>query len=530
MKIVICENYADMSKKAAEAVAAQIKTNPSSVLGFATGSTPIGLYENLVGMYNEKKISFKDITTFNLDEYYPIDDEDEQSYHYFMKENLFGKVDLDPSKIHFPSGKADNPVAECAAYENAIAKSGGIDLQILGIGRNGHIGFNEPDASLNTKTHITDLTSDTIDANSRFFDSKDSVPTRALTMGISTILGSKKIILLASGRSKHAAIAGLLSNEITTSNPSTMLKLHPDVTLICDIDAFYDVKVGVDIGGMSVKMGVVVNGKIIDRKNVAVNASSTGMSIADAIGDTCKTFMSKYSVGQIGIGTPGIIKNGRITAANLPFDNFDLGGILAKKLKVPVKIENDANCAALGEVVSGAGAGADNMILVTLGTGVGAGIIINKHIYSGTGAAGEVGHMIINEGGEECPCGSKGCFERYASVTALINQTAEAANENPGSILAECAKDGVGGKTLFEAMRRGCTVAEAVFDRYTDYLATGLNNLIKLFAPQMILISGGISNEGDTLIAPLQKKLGNECVIKTAELKNDAGIIGAAAL
>lgn len=238
MKTIVCENYDEMSKAAAKIVAERITSTPSCVIGFATGSTPVGLYENLVKMYNEKKISFKGVTTFNLDEYYPIKDENDQSYHYFMKENLFGKVDIDYAKVHFPSGEAADPVKECALYEAEIEKCGGIDLQILGIGRNGHIGFNEPAPVLEGRTHITDLTADTIDANSRFFDSRDSVPTRALTMGMLTILETRKIIILASGASKHEAVAGLISSGITTSNPSTMLKFHPDVTLICDRAAY----------------------------------------------------------------------------------------------------------------------------------------------------------------------------------------------------------------------------------------------------------------------------------------------------
>jgi glucosamine-6-phosphate deaminase len=173
-----------------------------------------------------------------LDEYYPIDPTNSQSYRYFMNKQLFDRIDIDKANTYVPDGTAADPAAESKRYEELISKLGGIDLQVLGIGMNGHIGFNEPDDSLNTKTHLTDLTESTITANSRFFESEDDVPKQAITMGISTILSAKKIILLASGKEKRQAISALLRDEINTEIPATMLKVHPDVVLICDREAY----------------------------------------------------------------------------------------------------------------------------------------------------------------------------------------------------------------------------------------------------------------------------------------------------
>ncbi len=531
MNVIICKDYDEVSVKAAEIFKRQINGKPNSVLGLATGSTPIGMYNCLADMYSKGEIDFSQVTTFNLDEYYPISQDNEQSYHTFMNNNLFGKINIDASRIHIPNGETTNPAAECEAYEKEIARHGGVDLQILGIGRNGHIGFNEPGDRLNTKTHITALSSDTIDANSRFFESSDKVPTHALTMGISTIMSSKKIILLASGHSKHNAIKELLSNGITTDNPATMLKMHPDFTLICDSAAYSDIHIGIDIGGMSTKIGVVDNNEIIDRCDVEITAGQTAEDITDAMAEVCLDFAARYDVQSIGVGTPGIIAHGKVWATNLPFCGFRLADELSSRVKLPVSVENDAACAALGEQIAGAGAGAENMLLVTIGTGIGAGIIMNGKIYSGCGAAGEVGHMCIDINGIECPCGRHGCWEQYASVTALKNQTAAAAKAHPESILGKlCRESAISGKTAFKAADMGCETAREVLDNYFNYLAAGLNNLIKIFDPQTVLISGGISNEGDNLIIPLNKRLAPFSAVKIAELKNDAGIIGAAAL
>ena len=239
MRISICENYCEMSKEAAKLIASQINLKPDCVLGFATGSTPIGMYHELCEMYKKGEIDFSSVTSFNLDEYYPIKKSNPESYNYYMWDNLFSHVNINPQKIHIPDGETLDPDKECEDYENAIAHCGGIDLQILGIGRNGHIGFNEPNDSLDTKTHVTYLTESTLSANSRFFASIDEVPKKAITMGVSTILKSKKIVMLVSGSSKHHVIKELLSEKVNTAVPATLLNIHRDVVVICDKEAYY---------------------------------------------------------------------------------------------------------------------------------------------------------------------------------------------------------------------------------------------------------------------------------------------------
>ena len=240
MRFLICENYEEMSREAAKLIAAQIKEKKNSVLGLATGSTPVGMYRILAEMNKKKEISFKNVTSFNLDEYYPLDADNPQSYHYFMKENLFSKIDINPENTYILDGTSENTEEECKNYEQLIADKGGIDMQVLGIGQNGHIGFNEPDATLNSETHLTSLTENTIEANSRFFDDIEKVPKKALTMGMGTILKARKIILLANGEAKHNIVSELLNGEISTDVPASMLKLHSDVILICDKSAFFD--------------------------------------------------------------------------------------------------------------------------------------------------------------------------------------------------------------------------------------------------------------------------------------------------
>ena len=226
-----------MSAVAAKAVANLIKKKPNCVLGLATGSTPEGMYAQLVDMYEAGAISFSKVTSVNLDEYYPLEPENSQSYRYFMNHKLFDHVDIDKKKTFVPNGLAKDPEAEGKAYDEMIEKLGGVDLQILGIGRNGHIGFNEPDTYLIPGTHVTDLTPSTIEANARFFASEADVPKQALTMGIGTILSAKKILLLVSGKDKAAAVARLLEGKITTECPASFLALHSDVTLIVTEDA-----------------------------------------------------------------------------------------------------------------------------------------------------------------------------------------------------------------------------------------------------------------------------------------------------
>ena len=230
MRFIVCEDYDELSKKAAEFVSAQIMLKPNCNLGLATGSTPIGMYKNLVDM----NLDFSEVTTFNLDEYYPILRSNPQSYHYFMTEHLYKWVNLKKDHIFIPNGETKDPAQECIDYEKAIAEHGGLDLQILGIGQNGHIGFNEPSATLNSYTHITDLTQNTIEANSRFFNSIDEVPTKALTMGIATIMRANRILLLASGKEKARVVQALKGNMIDPEIPATILAAHNNVTVIAD--------------------------------------------------------------------------------------------------------------------------------------------------------------------------------------------------------------------------------------------------------------------------------------------------------
>ena len=238
MKLIVCKDYDEMSAAAADILAGVMKANPACVLGLATGSTPVGMYKKLIEMNKAGEIDFSGVTTVNLDEYYPISPENDQSYRYFMNENLFDHVNIDKTRTFVPDGQAADPAAACDAYEEIVAKVGAADVQVLGIGQNGHIGFNEPAQALELRTHVTDLTESTIKANARFFASEADVPTKAMTMGIGTIMNAKKIIILANGVAKHAAVAKMLEGKLDTSCPATMLNLHRDVTVICDEMAY----------------------------------------------------------------------------------------------------------------------------------------------------------------------------------------------------------------------------------------------------------------------------------------------------
>ena len=238
MRVIICDNYEEVSKEAAKIFAAQVYMKPDSVLGLATGSTPVGMYKILADMNQRGEISFKDCKSFNLDEYYPLAPDNDQSYRYFMNTNFFDHIDIDKANTRVPDGMAADPEAACKAYDQAIDEAGGVDIQVLGIGQNGHIAFNEPDEKLVCGTHLTSLTESTINANARFFEKKEDVPTQAVTMGMASIMKAKTIILLANGKAKHQAISELLDDKISTSNPSTLLKVHPNTIIICDKEAY----------------------------------------------------------------------------------------------------------------------------------------------------------------------------------------------------------------------------------------------------------------------------------------------------
>lgn len=234
MKLIVVNNYEELSKVAAKEFSKIIKEKENAVLGLATGGSPVGMYKELIRMYEQKELNFSKITTVNLDEYIGLNPEHNQSYRYFMNNNLFNHINIDKSNTFVPNGLAEDLEAQCKEYDQKISELGGIDIQLLGVGNNGHIAFNEPNSELSSGTHIISLTDNTIEANARFFDNIDDVPRKAITMGVGGIMKAKKIILIASGESKAEAIKGIFSGKITTANPATMLQMHRDVTVIVD--------------------------------------------------------------------------------------------------------------------------------------------------------------------------------------------------------------------------------------------------------------------------------------------------------
>ena len=232
MRIIHTENYEQLSRQAANIISAQIISKPNCVLGLATGSTPIGTYKELIARNENGDIDFSSVTTVNLDEYCGLTPDNDQSYRYFMNKNLFEHVNIDMDKTFVPSGIADDMDAECEAYDKLVCTLGGTDLQLLGIGIDGHIGFNEPDEFFEAATHVVELDESTIEANSRFFASKEDVPTSAITMGMKSIMSAKKVLLLASGKNKQEILHKALYGPITPAVPASILQLHPDLTVI----------------------------------------------------------------------------------------------------------------------------------------------------------------------------------------------------------------------------------------------------------------------------------------------------------
>lgn len=237
MNIIVCKDAAEAAKKAAVIFAAQITEKPASVLGLATGSTPLGLYEELKGMYSAGLLDFSRVKSFNLDEYVGLGENDEQSYRYFMDKNLFEKININPENTYVPNGLAKDIGNECKAYEEKIAAAGGIDLQLLGVGHNGHIAFNEPSDYFLEKTSLFKLNEETIEANSRFFASKDQVPQRSISMGIGSIMAAKKIVIMITGRGKREILSKFINSPVTPQIPVTVLKFHSNVTVIADMEA-----------------------------------------------------------------------------------------------------------------------------------------------------------------------------------------------------------------------------------------------------------------------------------------------------
>lgn len=242
MKIYRAKDYNDMSRKAANILSAQVIMKPNCVLGLATGSTPIGTYAQLVEWYNKGDLDFSNVTTVNLDEYRGLDRENDQSYYYFMNEHLFGKVNVNHERTFLPDGTEKDSEKACADYNQIIEDVGGVDLQLLGLGHNGHIGFNEPGDVFKAKTHCVDLTETTIKANQRFFASIDDVPRQAYTMGIQTIMQARKILVVVSGEDKAGIVKEAFFGPITPRVQASVLQLHPDVTVVADEAALSLVK------------------------------------------------------------------------------------------------------------------------------------------------------------------------------------------------------------------------------------------------------------------------------------------------
>lgn len=238
MKIIKTTDYNDMSRKAAHIISAQIIYKPNSVIGLATGSTPLQTYNYLIDWYKKGDLDFSQVTTFNLDEYYGLTKINKQSYYYFMQDKLFNHININPDNVHIPDGTNQNVEQECLKYEKAILDAGGIDLQLLGCGHNGHIGFNEPSDVFNTDTHLVNLTESTIQANKRFFESEDDVPRKSYTMGIKTIMNAQKILMIVSGESKKEIVKKAFFGPVTPMVPASILQLHSDFTLVVDEDAF----------------------------------------------------------------------------------------------------------------------------------------------------------------------------------------------------------------------------------------------------------------------------------------------------
>lgn len=304
-------------------------------------------------------------------------------------------------------------------------------------------------------------------------------------------------------------------------------------------------RIGIDLGGTNIAGGLVSDdGKLIYKTSVPTvthSEASLLAAIADVVNEI-KNRADGMEISSVGIGVPGHAddKSGIVVYCNnIPLENTDLVGFIKRETGLTCFIGNDANAAALAEVLFGAARGFDNAIMITLGTGIGAGIVFDNKLFTGcNGAAGEIGHMVLYPEGTQCNCGRRGCFELYGSATALKRQTREAMANNPESKLWDIAKtlDGVNGKTAFDAMRAGDEVGCAVVKQYTQYLATGVINIVNLLFPEAIIFGGGIAKEGETLLAPIREMVKAECYstygkqthISAAELGNDAGIIGAA--
>ncbi|HLR60041.1 MAG TPA: glucosamine-6-phosphate deaminase [Pseudogracilibacillus sp.] len=242
MKIIKTNNYDELSKKGAELLIEEIKKVERPVIGLATGSTPEGLYNEIIKFHKKTKYSFKNVYSFNLDEYIGLAEDNENSYHYYMNEKLFNHIDIPLAQAYVPDGMAEDLKSECTRYEEAIKALGGIDIQLLGLGVNGHIGFNEPGTSFDSRTQIITLEKSTRNANAHFFSSGGEVPEKAISMGVQSIMDTKKIVLLVSGKNKAAALKRFLTEDVTEDFPATILHKHHDVTVIADKEALSELE------------------------------------------------------------------------------------------------------------------------------------------------------------------------------------------------------------------------------------------------------------------------------------------------
>jgi len=298
--------------------------------------------------------------------------------------------------------------------------------------------------------------------------------------------------------------------------------------------------IGIDLGGTNIAAGLVhKNGTLLKKLSIPTPIGSE--SIISAIESLCLELMDD-GVSSVGIGVPGTVwPKGCVSyACNIGMKDIPLAEILSRKLNLPAYVENDANCAALGEYYAGCGKGSSSLLCVTIGTGVGGGFVDNGRLYRGFNGCGvEIGHMVIDPNGEKCACGRRGCFETFASVSALIRNCEKYADNHPHSALAELSSEGIDGKTVFRAMDMGDEGAKEVFENYIRYLACGLTNLVNIFQPEILCIGGGISAQGERLLRPVRDIINNEdyardvplrTVITAAKLAGDAGIIGAALL
>jgi glucosamine-6-phosphate deaminase len=234
MRVYRSEDYKSMSRQAANILSAQVILKPNCVLGLATGSTPIGMYQQLIEWYQKGDIDFSQVHSVNLDEYLGLAPTHEQSYRYFMQTNFFDHINIKPENTNVPNGLTSDPQAECERYNKVISDLGGVDIQVLGMGHNGHIGFNEPEQAFELETHVVDLTENTIDANARFFQSRDEVPRQALTMGIKSIMQARHILVVVSGEDKAQIVKTAFTGPVTPLVPASILQMHPNVSLVGD--------------------------------------------------------------------------------------------------------------------------------------------------------------------------------------------------------------------------------------------------------------------------------------------------------